>query len=56
MYGKNYLFGHRVLRPTCGPTTPAGPGSPVFPWNPCNKKCDGHIGQIPKADINRADL
>lgn len=21
---------------TCGPTTPVGPGGPVFPWNPCN--------------------
>ena len=19
---------------TCGPTTPEGPGGPVFPWNP----------------------
>lgn len=21
--------------PTWGPTTPEGPGGPVFPWNPC---------------------
>lgn len=46
------LFGHHVLGLTCGPTTPVGPGSPVFPWNPCMTKWDGHIGQISKANIN----
>lgn len=26
---------------TCGPTTPVGPGGPVFPWNPCGHEEDG---------------
>lgn len=25
---------------TCGPTTPVGPGGPVFPWNPCTRRKD----------------
>lgn len=27
---------------TWGPTTPVGPGGPVFPWNPCSHTKDGY--------------
>lgn len=31
MYGRDK---EAVAMVTCGPTTPPGPGGPVFPWKP----------------------
>lgn len=32
------LRNSHIVELTCGPTTPEGPGGPVFPWNPCSPK------------------